>query len=52
MQDQRDQLRLVLQMVLDAGVFDGAGRSVTVQDMLRGYLAAKVRMALGAKRTR
>ncbi len=37
-------------MVLDLRVYDGAGRSVTVADMLRGYLATRVRMALGAKR--
>jgi hypothetical protein len=49
--DERDQLRLVLQMVLDVSVFDGAGRSVTVETMLRGYLATKVRIALGAKRS-
>lgn len=47
---ERDQLRLTLQMVLDALVYDGAGRSVTVQNTLRGYLATRVRMALGGKR--
>jgi hypothetical protein len=47
---ERDQLRMVLQMVLDVGVFDGAGRSVTVKTLLRGYLATRVRVALEAKR--
>jgi hypothetical protein len=47
---ERDELRIVLQKVLDLGVFDGAGRSVTVQTLLRGYLATKVRMVLGTKR--
>jgi hypothetical protein len=33
-------------MVLDVDVFDGAGRSVTVERMLRGYVATAVRVAL------
>jgi hypothetical protein len=43
---ERDQLRIALQMVLDFGVFDGAGRAVTVEDALRGYVATAVRVAL------
>jgi hypothetical protein len=47
---ERDQLRLILQMVLDVRVYDGAGRSLTVQNALRGHLATRVRMVLDAKR--
>ena len=43
---ERDQLRIALQMVLDFGVFDGAGRAVKVEDALRGYVATAVRVAL------
>jgi hypothetical protein len=43
---ERDQLRIALQMVLDFGVFDGAGRAVTVEDALRGYVATAARVAL------
>jgi hypothetical protein len=43
---ERDQLRIALRMVLDFGVFDGAGRAVTVEDALRGYVATAVRVAL------
>jgi hypothetical protein len=50
LREERDQLRMILQMVLDASVYDGAGRSVPVQDMLRGHLAARVRAAVRTRR--
>jgi hypothetical protein len=42
---------MILQMVLDVRVYDGAGRSTTVQNALRGHLATRVRVALDGKRT-
>jgi hypothetical protein len=50
LREERDQLRMILQMVLDASVYDGAGRSVPVQDMLRGHLAARARAAVRTRR--
>jgi hypothetical protein len=38
-------------MVLDLDVFDSAGRAVTVERMLRGYVATAVRVALEGKRS-
>jgi hypothetical protein len=43
---EAEELRVALQMVLDVQVFDSAGRAVAVQDVLRGYIAAAVRVAL------
>jgi len=37
-------------MVLCVGVYDGAGRLVTVREMLRGSLATTVRVALDERR--
>jgi hypothetical protein len=50
-QEDVERLRFALRMVLDVDVFDSAGRAVTVERMLRGYVATAVRVALEGKRS-
>ncbi len=50
-QEDAERLRFALRMVLDLDVFDSAGRAVTVERMLRGYVATAVRVALEGKRS-
>ena len=50
-QEEAERLRFALRMVLDLDVFDSAGRAVTVERMLRGYVATAVRVALEGKRS-
>ena len=50
-QEDAERLRFALRMVLDVDVFDSAGRAVTVERMLRGYVATAVRVALEGKRS-